>query len=175
MKSLFGFFVISLLLHAMFLLVRGSRDLVVDKSIHTRKVHFFIAPKGVVRELVDDTKYISKNKSVKRGRKQHQQSKPALEKLPTNAGTLSTIKNGLTVLDIPLVYPSEAVKMKMNGVVVVEVSFSPLGVLINKKIVQSSGHQLLDRVVLDAIDRSSLKQGFRGDSNKLTLSFEFKL
>lgn len=87
----------------------------------------------------------------------------------------STTQNGLKILNLPLSYPGDAVRKKLTGIVIVKVSFENSGKIKTKEIIQSSGHQILDRTVLIALDKGELKDSTGQAPDSMTLSFNFTL
>lgn len=82
--------------------------------------------------------------------------------------------DGMQALNIQLSYPLSAVQKRLQGVVVVEVTIAQ-GKVISHRLVQSSGHQLLDFAVTHALNNVTVRDHFTTLASKLDLVFEFKL
>ena len=76
-------------------------------------------------------------------------------------------------------YPPDAIKRKQQGTVVVEFVLARDGTVLDAHIERSSGFPLLDRAVIELLDRASpvppLPDRYEGERAKLALPIDFKL
>lgn len=133
----------------------------------SNKIFFSVTPRSSRRSI---TKHY-KNTYHKKGSKSVSKSNTSTTVSDLSART----HNGLKILNLPLSYPRDAIRKKLTGVVIVKVSFEDSGKIKTKEIIQSSGHQILDRTVLIALDRGKLKQKNEKTPESMTLSFNFRL
>lgn len=140
---------------------------ITKKNVSSNKIFFSVKPHA-------HRKAIAKSYSKTITKKGSKRAVKTLMAAPTS-DLSSTTQDGLKILNLPLSYPGAAVRKKLTGIVIVKVSFEDSGKIKTKEIIQSSGHQILDRTVLIALDKGELKERSGQTPDSMTLSFNFTL
>jgi len=77
------------------------------------------------------------------------------EQVQQNPAELEYSKQVVSLLSKQRRYPPAAKSEKLEGIAVVFFQLAPDGRVISRRIVQSSGHDILDQAALEVIDRSN--------------------
>jgi TonB family protein len=171
MKKISLFTFLSIILHAALV---SSLNVSTTKSNNTpniTKTIYFTINSPQQTSIKQRTRHIRKKTNIANSKPTKQQNlhRAVNSKITTN------VKSGSSVLDLPLSYPLKAIKDRMTGTVIVKVGFTHSGEVSSKEIIKSSGHQLLDICVLNALKHGKLKATKSNLSMTMNLSFEFKL
>ena len=111
----------------------------------------------------------------RRPQRQKPQKKGSQEDRGSTAGRFRSdvLRQETSSIFSSIVYPREARRRNWQGLVSIEAEIRPDGRVDRARIVQSSGHRVLDRAALNGVLRHTFRQG--SETETILLHFRFRL